>query len=264
MNGFVQEQGRGRFGNCIFRYLASRLFCILYDYQIVKHSIPGMIPIDDNTFKVWKDLILTKDALIQFEHPYFSFEMYYQHDSIYRKFKSELLDYIKNHQTEELITDRNEIYTAKDLISVPPVLPYTYNTVVHLRIEDFFLIDSVIHPTSISKVLEKCAGPYLFIHKPEESTYDKKYISYFKKQYPTSYFFTGSAVDAYNIMRTSSVLVCGTSTISWAAALLSTVNPKVYMPRNNGKESHCTFQYPNDNTEIYDYTIITKEEVLMT
>jgi len=263
MKGFVQEQGRGRFGNCIFRFLASRLFCILYDYQIIKNSIPGMIPIDDNTFKVWKDLILTKDALIQFEHPYFSFEMYYQHDSIYRKFKSELLCYIETHTDEELITDRNEIYTAKDLISVPPALPYLYKTVVHLRIEDYFLIDYVIHPLSIAKVLENCDGPYLFIHKPEESSYDKKYIEFFKKQYPTSYFFTGSAVDAYNIMRTSSVLVCSTSTLSWAAALLSTVNPKVYMPRNNGKESHSTFQYPNDNTEIYDYKIITKEEVLM-
>ena len=263
MNGFVQEQGRGRFGNCIFRYLASRLFCILYDYKFIKDAIPGMIPIDDNTFLIWKNLVLTKDTLIQFEHPYFSFEMYYQHDSIYRKFKSELLEYIENHKDEELITDRNEIYTAKDLISIPPVLPYAYNTVVHLRIEDYFINDCVIHPLSISKVLESCEGPYLFIHKPEESNYDKKYIEYFKKQYPSSYFFTGNVVDAYNLMRTSLVLVCGTSTLSWAAALLSTVNEKVYMPRNICKESHSTFQYPNDNTEIYDYKIITKGEVLM-
>ena len=76
MNGFIRAQGGGRFGNCIFRYLASRLFCILYNYQIVKDHIPGMIQFHDSMFKEWKDQILNNNTLAKLNNSYLSFDMY--------------------------------------------------------------------------------------------------------------------------------------------------------------------------------------------
>jgi hypothetical protein len=63
-------------------------------------------------------------------------------------------------------------------------------------------------------------------------------------------------------MRHAEVLVCSRSTVSWIAALFNEINVKTYMPKNYGTLTHETFQYPNDNTEIYQWKIISKEELI--
>jgi len=260
MVGYINDKGRGRFGNCVFRFLASRLFCIIYNLKYIDSYQNNMIQIDDLTFIEWSKYLL-ENKLIQFPIHNFYFELYYQHDMIYRKYKSELLEYINNNPNQTMISDKDEIYYVKELIQKAPILDKSYNTVVHLRIEDFFEIDKVIHPESINKILNSCEQPYLFIHKPVESEYDNIYISYFKNKYNDSIFFSGSVIDSYNLMREATTLICSNSTMSWVAALLSTSLNKVFVPRNDNTVFHNTFQYPSNNTEVYYYNIIKKEEL---
>ena len=53
-------------------------------------------------------------------------------------------------------------------------------------------------------------------------------------------------------------MVCSRSTLSWLAAFFNDENVKTYMPKNYLSISHETFQYPNDNTEIFDMFIDPK------
>lgn len=260
MNGYVYDRGRGRFGNCVFRFLASRLFCILYKLEYIDTHKTYMEKIEDQIFIIWSNYLL-ENKLIQFPVSNFSFELYYQHDMIYRKYRNELLEYIRNNPEQKLITDKDEIYYVKELLQKAPILDKSYNTVVHLRIEDYFEINNVLHPKSIDNVLEKCEGPFLFIHKSIESNYDKLYIDYFKNKYTDAIFFDGSVIDSYNLMREATTLICSNSTMSWVAALLSISLKKVFVPKNNCKELHNTFQYPIDNTEVYEYDIILKNSL---
>jgi hypothetical protein len=252
----------GRFGNCMFRYLASRLFIILYKLEIVEDTQEPTLLLTDNKFNLWKEWLLDHEVLLPFNDiNTIIFNNFYHDALIYRKYKNEILEYMKNNNEEYLLTEYNEIYYIKDLLLEPPNLEY-YNIAVHLRIEDYLKIGLAIHPSSYDNILKDYAEPILFIHKKEEDKYDIKYINYFKKKYPNSIFFCGNVIDCYNIMRTSKILVCSNSTMSWVAALLSITLEKVYVPKNINKEIHESFEYPIDNTILYDYNKIKYVDIL--
>jgi hypothetical protein len=232
----------------------------MYNLNYSDTYLNSMKYISDDIFVIWSNYLL-ENTLIQFPVDNFSFELYYQHDMIYRKYKNELLEYIENNPEQKLISDKDEVYYVRELVQKAPILDKSYKTVVHLRIEDFFEINNVIHPKSIDILLDKCEEPFLFIHKSVESVYDKKYIDYFKNKYKNSIFFDGSVIDSYNLMREATTLICSNSSMSWAAALLSTSLNKVFFPKNSNKTKENTFQYPIDNTEVYEYNIILKDEI---
>jgi hypothetical protein len=256
---FIQTYNKGRFGNSIFRFLASRLFIILYNsYTISKNTnLYYYYTITDTIFIQWMIAILSNNSLPIILDNNIIFDGFFQHDIIYKKFKNELIEYIKNNPKDELITDTNELYYAQDILGPKPIIHFTYKTTIHLRIEDFLELNLAMDQKYLDSVLEKCEQPFLFIHKKESNNNDIKYIDYFKLKYPTSYFYTENVILSYNLMRHAEVLVCSRSTMSWLAAFFSDVNIKTYMPKNYGTLDHETFQYPTDNTEIYEWRTMT-------
>ena len=257
---FLHIIKRGRFGNAIFRYLASRLFCIFLDYNIsYSVNIQYYQYFDDTCFVDWMKHFLKEKTIVYYDNSYLIFNGFYQHDMIYRFFKKNLINYIKNNPNEMIETDRDETYFAKDILGDKPHISYDYKTVIHLRIEDFISLELAMDPTSLDPVLEKCEQPFLFVHKKEETDFDMKYVDYFRNKYPTSIHYTENVVQCYNVMRHAEVLVCSCSTISWIAALFNDVNVKTYMPKNYRSLPHETFQYPNDNTELYEWKLLIKE-----
>ena len=279
-SGVTFISGGGRFGNKIFQYLATRLFSIIYNFNFVNERIspPNKFEITDNIFIEWSNLILN-NQLVSFAPNIYEFNGYYQHDKIFNTYKSQLINYIKQHPQEcitfdnsdvnfinthivESITKKSMTLQLEELFQNPPNIDKLYNTTIHLRIEDFLYIGWAMNPQSIDKILNSCEKPFLFIHKPAYSELDKKYINYFKNKYTDAFFYDGSVIDCFNLMRTSKVLVCSSSTMSWVAAFFSESCEKIYMPRNSQTCSHQTFQYPNDKTEVYDYTNCTPEELL--
>ena len=79
----VYDKQSGKLGNAIFRYLASSLFCILYDAERT-YSIEKCDAI--MTYKVffeWAEKIVNnKQCQVPFEHCYI-FYGYFQHNKIY-------------------------------------------------------------------------------------------------------------------------------------------------------------------------------------
>ena len=113
---FVSAIQRGRFGNAIFRFLASRLFCIFLDYNIsYTEQIQYYQNLDDEIFIDWMNHFLKEKTIKYYECSYLFFTGFYQHDMIYRFFKKNLIKYIKEHPNEKIETDRNEIYYANDI-----------------------------------------------------------------------------------------------------------------------------------------------------
>ena len=266
MGFLVTCTNKGRLGNCIFRYLASRLFMIFYDYINIRNiKKKYYLQLDDIMFKNFYIYILkngTPPFMDTIEYDNIIFNGYYQHDTIYKVYKNVLIDYIKKNPIDIIETDRGEIYYAKDILGEKPKIDILYKTIIHLRIEDYIDLGLAMDPLCIVPVLEKCEQPFLFVHKPIVNVYDQKYIDFFKERYPSSQYYCEDVVQCYNLMRHAETLVCSKSTLSWIAALFNEKNPKVYMPRNYGTLDHETFQYPNDNTEIYEWKIISKEDIM--
>jgi len=276
MNGFIYRGSRGRFGNHIFRFLASKLFCILYNCELSEYLPPYRVDITDDIFCEWMKHIFD-NKLIQFPINNFEFSGYYQHDLIYRKFKQEIINHINDNKDQHMSFNNTEVNFINgaildiphskidiklgDLIGIPPVLPFNYTTAIHLRIEDFLQIGLAMNPKSIDIILTKCEPPFLFIHKPICNDLDEKYIYIFKKKYPDAFFFDGSLLECYNILRTSKTLICSQSTLSWIAALFNDTHDKIYMPKQKDNIIHQSFQYPSDKTELYEYEYISPDNI---
>ena len=264
--GFLVTYNKGRLGNCIFRFLASRLFVIFYKYIPIKTMNDNYYQeIDDTIFKNICRYLLNNGSLPPrntLNYDYLLFNGYYQNDFIYNFYKKEIVQYIKNNPDETIETDRNEIYYAKDILGDKPKIDFEYKTIIHLRIEDYIELGLVMDPRCLEPVLEKCEQPFLFVHKPISNEYDRKYIDFFKKKYISSKYYCEDVIQCYNLMRHAENLVCSKSTLSWVAALFNENNTKVYMPKNYGTIDHETFQYPNNNTEIYEWKTISKDDLM--
>jgi hypothetical protein len=79
----------------------------------------------------------------------FLFSGYYQHDSIYTKYKYEIINFIINNPDLIIKTDKNDEFKIINFINYK--INKTYKIVVHLRLEDFIEISQVINPHSVKK-----------------------------------------------------------------------------------------------------------------
>jgi uncharacterized Fe-S radical SAM superfamily protein PflX len=87
-----------------------------------------------------------------------------------------------------------------------------------------------------------------------------KYINYLKQFIELS-IESNDIITDYHIMQNAKILICSKSTLSWAAALLSTSVTTVYMPNYPANYIHETFRTPIENTIPYDYKTCNKEEL---
>ena len=94
---------KGRLGNAIFRYMACVIMCIHTnkDYSIYNR---GNIRVTDEMFYKLSQILL-KNEEINIKGDSFNMIEYYQHDTIYKKYKNEIIDYINNHPEHIVITD---------------------------------------------------------------------------------------------------------------------------------------------------------------
>lgn len=259
---YIKIGNGGRVGNNIFRYLTARLFCILYNAIVSDNNEIYYYQFHDIQYIDWMNSFLHTNTLpnINFN---INLEGYYQHDILLKKYLQELITYIHEHPNDKIDTFKNEfVFHAKDILGPLPDIHFSYKTVIHLRVEDFLGADMGMHPESIDAILQNLSGPFVFVHKPCENNIDIKYVSYFKNKYPNSIFYTDNVLNCYNLMRHSTILVCSRSTLSWIAALFNEQNGEIYMPINNNNTPHESFQYPNNNTKLYEWKNITKDAIL--
>jgi hypothetical protein len=218
----------------------------------------------DNDFINWSNIILNDSQPNIEETRNFMFYGYYQHDKIFTKFKTQIINWIYTHPDELLWTDGNDeninyfnydsISYKNILLLINPYPPKLYDVVVHLRLEDFIGNSDVIHPKSIKDVLDKINNKdiCLVVNKPTTEI-ENKYINYFRKFYNIT-LESNSVIEDYHIMKNAKILVCSCSTLSWIAGFLSTRVNTVYFPNYPNRQVHETFKSPIENTILYEFT----------
>jgi len=263
----------GRLGNAIFRYLASVVFHIVYNAEIVDHTrikkTDPRVDINDAVFIEWTKAHLAGNV------PAFNktdvncvFFGYFQHDTIYLKYRQQIIEYIRKNPTDIMIVETPDGehpyggHMSGILIQNPPNFKKLYDTVVHLRLEDFIDNGSAIHPHSIQQLLESVGAPsYCIVVNSPNTELELCYIEYLRERFNIIIESNDIIVD-YHIMRNAKTLICSCSTISWAAAFFSETVQRVYMPNYPDNRLHETFRKPITNTIPYEYKTCSKYELI--
>ena len=266
----------GRLGNTIFRYLASVVFSIVYNAKIINHTdvLPTepYLKMTDDAFIQWMKSHLTGGNLGMDMSITYGFFGFFQHDAIYLKYRQQIIDYIRTHPNDLLLTDGKtperpdlwylpEQYPSSVLLNPPPGFNKFYDTVVHLRLEDFIDYNLAIHPESIKMLLDTIgAKSYCIVMNCPKMEIELRYVEYLK-QYFDIILESNDIITDYHIMKNAKTLVCSCSTLSWAAAFFSDTVRQVYMPNYYMGRAHETFRKPIENTTLYYYRQCSKVEL---
>lgn len=273
---------QGRYGNAIFRYLASSLFCIIYNAKRTYDIDSCDAVMTDTDFISWSVQVLQDNIPPLDTGKTYLFRGYYQHDTIFLKYRDQLLEYIHAHPEHVLITDGYKPgatgvyhypvaeYLSRELLSYdnkpsPDNTVPQYDIVVHLRLEDFVFVNQVIHPKCISDILytieNHSTNTICFVVAKPTTTFEHKYIDYFAKRF-NIICESNSPTQDYHIIKNAKTLVCSRSTMCWAAAFFSNTVETVYFPNYIARShAHETFKTPITNTILYDVLLSPEHEI---
>ena len=258
---------RGRLGNAIFRYLAASVMCIQFDgtYYTQYDNIPTnsfqTITYNDDDFNNISAKLLL-DTNIDIQHNLIM-ESFYQHDAIYKKYKKQIFDFIRNNPQHYVVTDgilsgdnNCQRFLMKDILDSPANFSKKYKNVLHIRLEDFVSIDLVIKPDRIISLFDN----NIYIHdicivcKEPTTQFEYSHLDviqkYLQSKDITVFIEHNDILTDYNIMKSAEMLICSNSTLSWCAAFFSISIQKCYLP-DYTNSSNSTCKYPIDNTELY-------------
>ena len=277
-------RAKGRLGNALFRYLGCTIFSLKYNLPYVtqpvniihKNDISGNIT--DYIFKLpWDDMLF--DQFIEFdkkgEYPplpnsiHIEFVGFYQHDTIYKKYKNEILEYIRiNKEKHYVITDgvnagdgNKEKFYLKDIIDTPFNFSKFYDFVLHIRLGDkvdYGITLSIEAIKNFIKTIEIPSNSCIVVNTPKneyENNFLDEIVEYIHSTKKVKIKIeSNSIITDFHIMKNAKTLACSVSTISWCAAYFSKRIKKCYMPdytKEINPFGKC--KKPIDNTELYDY-----------
>ena len=249
----------GRLGNAIYRYIASVIVCIAYNGNYFVNKYQGS-DLSDNEF--YNIFINNNKKFI----PSVNMTGYYQHDDIYKQYKTEIINFIKNNPTHYVLTDgikagdsNYQKFFMTDILNTPANFNKKYKYVLHLRLEDFVTHNLHIAKERIVNLLNtiNIEGKTICIvcNKPE-TEFEFSYISYIqdflKEKNVLSIFESNDVLTDYYIMKEAEYLICSKSTLSWCAAYFSDKINTCYFP-DYAVDQHDTMtcKRPIDNTILY-------------
>lgn len=257
-----------RLGNAIFRYLASSLFCILFEATRTYDENDCDSEITEDYYKFWCNNILEKQKITIIPNGNYKFMGFYQTD-IYKLFRDELLIWCKQHSDDSVNCEDNPNirYRIGDLLSEinPDKL---YDIVVHIRLEDYVTCGEklIIHPESIACILDTFdCGKICFVSNKITTEFENNYINFFKNKYNHKFdiiFESNDVITDFKIMNNAKILICSLSTLCWTAGFLSKKIQKVYFPKNRFPGWYNqTFSTIINNTQIYDNILCNENEL---
>lgn len=256
-------QVKGRLGNAIFRYMACSVLCIKYkgEYSTLIHNINLIL--NDNVFCE----IIKNDYKLQ-DGNYLLSE-WYQHDTIYKKYKSQIIDFI-NKNNHIVITDgisagdgKRQEFLMKTIITRPQNFNKIYDMVFHIRLGDKVNLNITISLEKILNLIQnmqysECNNIAIVCDKCT-TQYEEMFIKTIMEKLNTKFNSTiilesNDVLTDFYIMSSCKILICSVSTLSWCAAFFSKTIEKCYMPKHTKAitNSYCDCYYPIDNTELYD------------
>ena len=257
---------RGRLGNAIFRYFACSLFCIKYEatykniYEMLYHNI------SDSTFIEWANADLQGYNYDISLYDHIVFHAFYQHDKIYKKYKGELIQYMKQHSEDIITTDglapgdgNVQHFYIKDILYEPDNYSKNYDTVIHIRLDDhvqhglYIKIEYILLLLGkIEDIPENSCILVDILRTDFEKEFIQKVVDFIYDKF--GFYITIESNDIltdFHIMKNAKTLICSTSTLSWCAAFLSERIEKCYFPDTADSNPLCSFKTPIDNTELY-------------
>jgi hypothetical protein len=254
---------RGRLGNAIFRYFACALFCIFYNQEYSIEIYGSGYFVSDDFFIQWMN---THPSQFGIDHDII-FKGYYQHDVIYKKHKMLLLEYMKNHLNHFVLTDgisagdlNYQKFFIRDILYEPVGFSKIYDIVIHIRLDDHVIPRLHIAVEYVLSLLDSLSLSQnsCIVVQAASTDFEKEYIQTVSHAIFERHGFwitieSNDTLTDYHIMKNARILVCSMSTLSWAAAFLSTRIEKCYFPDHccpHGPHSSC--KYPIDNTELYN------------
>jgi len=253
---------KGRLGNAIFRYLACVIISIFCnkDYSI---NNKGNLNLTDKLFfEVSKKLLQSKNLLLSEN----SFDMngFYQHDKIYKKYKSEIINYINSNPSHIVITDgitagdgKHEKFFMKEILNTPDNFKKKYKNVLHLRLEDFVTHNLYLPVERILNLLNKniIIDSICIVCKKTttnlEDNYIKTILDFLKEKNIDVKIENNELLTDYYIMKEAELLICSKSTLSWCAAFFSNKINICYFPDYEEQPQIMTCKKPIENTILY-------------
>ena len=255
----VVDVTSGRLGNAIFRYLASSLYCILYNGVRKSSARRYTHIITDEYFIAWKRDIENGKIPPMPATAVCKFSGFFQHDKIYQLYMSKLKEFMYSNPDHTVNTDDGNKYSITKLMA--PWKGVQYDTVLHLRLEDFISHGLVIHPNCFITLFNsiKPKGLCIVMKRPS-SEIEHNYIQYILKYVECS-IESNDVVTDFCIMRHAKTLICSNSTLSWTAALLSETITTVYMPNYKQRFIHETIRNPHENTVTFEMEICSSADL---
>jgi len=256
----------GRLGNAIFRYMAAAYLCIKYngeysaDKNINNNNLINII--DENFIEIInKNIELPDRNYILLD--------YFQHDTIYKLYKKEIIDFIKKND-HIVYVDGYDIETQNG-VKIKEIIKNTgkvYDFVLHIRLGDRVNMNGIIKIEKLETLIDNMNindmedfNEIVIVCDKLNTDYEKEYIERIKNKLFNKFnkeiiFENNSILEDYHIMKNAKILVCSISTLSWCAAFFSENIKKCYMPNHQShpllSNKNCSFYFPIDNTELYD------------
>lgn len=250
----------GRLGNAIFRYFACSLFCIFYNHDFIASDKYVHNSVGDLDFIKWMNGNVNYNGIGDL-----LFAGFYQHDDIYKKYKDVLLAYMNNHLDHFILGDHITVcdetnkFFIRDLLYEPLGFSKRYDTVIHIRLDDHFrggvhiAVEHVIRLLDKVCLTENSCIVVQSLTMESEKEYIQTVLDFILSKWGFSICVeSNDTLTDYYIMKNARVLVCSMSTLSWAAAFLSSRIEKCYFPDHSMPHGpHCSMKRPIENTELY-------------
>jgi hypothetical protein len=248
----------GRLGNAIYRYMAAVIVCIIYNGTYFVNNNQREILSDNNFSEIFLN---NKKVNINSVNMY----GYYQHDTIYKNNKNQIIDFIKKNPDHYILTDginagdgNNEKFYMINILNTPSSFTKRYKNVLHVRLEDFVMHNLYIKKERIIELLQKIDiddNKICIVCKKPETEFEKTYIlnieEFFKNKNINVIIESNDVLTDYYIMKEAEVLICSKSTLSWCAAFFSDKIQQCYLPDYEIQPNIMTCKSPIDNTILY-------------
>mgnify|MGYP001329972207 CR=1 FL=1 len=252
---------KGRLGNALFRY-----FAIALVLQNSPNLTYGGLNKNRHSFKElgdesYKDIILNNRFELENIDNNLLFSGYYQLQEL-SNYRDKIKQFLYNNQEHAIYNNPYQEFKIKNIVNKPDQLNI-YDIVIHIRLEDFIIIDEFISCENIIKLLNGITPNFfinsktaIVVNKPK-TEFEKNHIHQIKTWFDNNNISinieSNDILTDFHIMKEAKKLICSNSTMSWCAALLSDNIDTCYMPDYKIRQDRTfqTLKRPIKNTILY-------------
>jgi hypothetical protein len=234
----------GRFGNQLFRYVASKLFTLLFGHTYIsRETVPlnsEFIIVDETNISEYlqnANISSNKNIVLQ---------GYFQKSELFVNYHKQLIELIFNSLNDDHFCMDDKIYNINEYLikSTHNIKLKPNDIVVSLRLDDFIQYpcktSDIIPPQYYIELLEnmkvKNEKVYIVCDKLKHN-WEFKYLEFFKKWNPI--LIQESLINDIALMRDSNILIHSNSSLCWIISFLSykdtriiPYTPKIYINQN--------------------------------